>query len=110
MPIAAIEALIALLGRTPSSTVFETMDLVMSQAEVLRAAVANPIPLSHGTYMFQQYLAQSLKQPGPGDDVGGSATNNHQNFEVVRQHLLRNSRLFASRAKNARELIAGIGR
>ena len=46
MPVAAIEALVELLGASHSSTVFETMDLVKAQSEKLRAAVTNPIPLS----------------------------------------------------------------
>ncbi|CAJ2513788.1 Uu.00g019070.m01.CDS01 [Anthostomella pinea] len=102
MPVAAIEALIEALGASSAMTVFETMDLVKTQSEKLRAAFANPVALSHGTNLFQQYLVMSLKQPGE------AASN--RNFEVVRQHLMRNGRLFAARAKEAREKIASVGR
>ncbi|KAI1639883.1 translation initiation factor-like protein eif-2b subunit alpha [Biscogniauxia mediterranea] len=106
MPVAAIEALIEALGASSASTVFETMDLVKAQSERLRDSVRNPIALSHGTDLFQQYLVLSLKQPGPG----GKEASSHENFEVVRQHLLRNGRLFAARAKDARQKIAEVGR
>ncbi|KAI2473085.1 nagb/rpia/CoA transferase-like protein [Annulohypoxylon bovei var. microspora] len=106
MPVAAIEALIECLSQYPAKTVFETMDLIKTQSAKLRAAVRNPVALTHGTDLFQQYLVMSLKQPGPD----GKETSSHENFEVVRQHLMRNGRLFASRAKQSREQIATIGR
>ncbi|KAI1081724.1 nagb/rpia/CoA transferase-like protein [Whalleya microplaca] len=106
MPVAAIEALIEALGQSSAKTVFETMDLVKTQSAKLRAAVRNPVALTHGTDLFQQYLVLSLKQPGPD----GKETSSHENFEVVRQHLMRNGRLFAQRAKEAREQIATISR
>ncbi|KAI2624385.1 nagb/rpia/CoA transferase-like protein [Hypoxylon sp. NC1633] len=106
MPVAAIEALIEALSQSSAKTVFETMDLIKTQSAKLRNAVRNPIALTHGTDLFQQYLVMSLKQPGPD----GKETSSHENFEVVRQHLMRNGRLFAQRAKQAREHIAIIGR
>ncbi|KAI1379421.1 nagb/rpia/CoA transferase-like protein [Hypoxylon crocopeplum] len=106
MPVAAIEALIEALSQSSAKTVFETMDLIKTQSAKLRNAVRNPIALTHGTDLFQQYLVLSLKQPGPD----GKETSSHENFEVVRQHLMRNGRLFAQRAKLARENIATIGR
>jgi len=118
MPVAAIEALIEALGHSRSSTVFETMDLVKTQSAKLLASVANPIPLSHGTDLFQQYLVMSLKQDPTSTSITATAAANkdsmplspHENFEEVRQHLLRNGRLFASRAKESREKIASLGR
>ncbi|KAH9908703.1 nagb/rpia/CoA transferase-like protein [Xylariomycetidae sp. FL2044] len=110
MPVAAIEALIEALGASKATTVFETMDLVKTQSARLRAAVANPIALSHGTDLFQQYLVITLKQPAGPNGSGEAASSTHENFEVVRQHLLRNGRLFAARAKEAREKIATVGR
>jgi translation initiation factor eIF-2B subunit alpha len=101
MPMAAIEALIAFLGHSQVTTVYETIDLVKTQSAKLQAAVANPIALSHGTDLFQQYLVMSLKQP-----ASSSSLSSNESFEVVRQHLLRNGRLFATRAKLARERIA----
>ncbi|KAI1205697.1 nagb/rpia/CoA transferase-like protein [Annulohypoxylon truncatum] len=106
MPVAAIEALIECLSQSSAKTVFETMDLIKTQSAKLRAAVRNPVALTHGTDLFQQYLVSSLKQPGPD----GKETSSHENFEVVRQHLMRNGRLFASRAKQAREQIAALAR
>ncbi|KAK8042612.1 hypothetical protein PG994_013095 [Apiospora phragmitis] len=122
MPMAAIEALIEFLGHSQVKTVYETIDLVKTQSEKLQAAVRNPIALSHGTDLFSQYLIMSLKQPASSSGSNGSNNsksspapqppldNPHESFEVVRQHLLRNSRLFATRAKNARERIAVNGR
>ncbi|KAI1497704.1 translation initiation factor-like protein eif-2b subunit alpha [Biscogniauxia marginata] len=114
MPVAAIEALIEALGASSASTVFETMDLVRAQSERLRRAVRNPVALSHGTDLFQQYLVLSLKQPGPASGGKGptaaASAGSHENFEVVRQHLMRNGRLFAARAKDARMKIAEVGR
>lgn len=121
MPMAAIEALIEFLGHSKVTTVYETIDLVKTQSTKLQAAVTNPIALSHGTDLFQQYLIMSLKQPttsaGTKDAVsasnnGGSTSDRSgpESFEIVRQHLLRNGRLFATRAKDARERIATNGR
>ncbi|KAI2636891.1 nagb/rpia/CoA transferase-like protein [Hypomontagnella submonticulosa] len=106
MPVAAIEALIEALSQSSAKTIFETMDLIKTQSAKLRKAVRNPIALTHGTDLFQQYLVMSLKQPGPD----GKETSSHENFEVVRQHLMKNGRLFAQRAKQAREQIATVGR
>lgn len=95
-PVAAIESLIALLNTTPFSTVYETLDTVKSHSDRLHASVANPVPLTAGTDLFTQYLVSSLKQQD------GS-------FDAVRQHLLKNGRLFAARANAAREGIAEAG-
>jgi translation initiation factor eIF-2B subunit alpha len=109
MPMAAIEALIELIGSSETKTVFETIDLVKTQSERLSAAVENPIALSHGTWLFQKYLYSALKSPNPGaKDVDDPSS--HEDFEVVRQHLLRNGRVFVERAKAAREAIALKGR
>jgi translation initiation factor eIF-2B subunit alpha len=97
MPVAAIESLILLLHHQQTTTSYETLDLLKSQAEYLKSRVPNSISLSAGTDLFMQYIMSSLK-PGSG------------NFESVRQHLLSNGRLFVSRAKAARERIAAFGR
>lgn len=96
-PIAAIESLIALLNAVPSSTVYETLDSVKAHSDRLKASVANPVPLTAGTDLFQQYLVSSLK------------SQDGTSFESVRQHLLKNGRLFASRAVAARNGIAEAG-
>ncbi|KAI9152081.1 Translation initiation factor eIF-2B subunit alpha [Paramyrothecium foliicola] len=100
-PVAAIESLIALLNTTPSTTVYETLDTVKLHSDRLKASVANPIPLSAGTDLFLQYLVASLKQEEQGPAGGG--------FDAVRHHLLRNGRLFASRAVAARNGVAEAG-
>ncbi|CAM1503088.1 Fc.00g078640.m01.CDS01 [Cosmosporella sp. VM-42] len=95
-PVAAIESIIELLNTTASSTVFETIDLVKTASDRLRNSVANPIPLTAGTDLFQQYLVSSLRQQDG-------------NFDAIRAHLLRNGRLFADRANTARHGIAEAG-
>ncbi|RKU45890.1 translation initiation factor eIF-2B subunit alpha [Coniochaeta pulveracea] len=100
MPVAAIEALIALLGRTSATTAMETVSVIKTHAELLQQAVSNPVPLKAGTDLFQQYLLRSLK----GQAAAGSAPP--LSFDETRQHLLRNSQRFVTRAKAARETIA----
>lgn len=96
-PVAAIESLIALLNTVPSTTVYETLDTVKAHSDRLVASVENPVPLTGGTDLFLQYLVSSLKQ------------QDGTSFDAVRQHLLRNGRLFASRAIAARNGIAEAG-
>lgn len=77
----------------------ETLDLLKAQSQYLKQSVPNPISLSAGTDLFQQYMiAVGLKNAGGG------------NFDTVRSHLLSNGRLFVTRAKAGREKIAGYGR
>ncbi|KAE8442569.1 hypothetical protein EG329_003056 [Mollisiaceae sp. DMI_Dod_QoI] len=97
MPVAAIEALIELLGQSRATTVYETLDLVKTQSDYLKSRIPNSISLSAGTDLFQRYMINSLKPTSTG------------NFETVRQHLLSNGRLFVNRAKAARERIAAYG-
>ncbi|KAL8353727.1 hypothetical protein RB601_003525 [Gaeumannomyces tritici] len=124
MPVAAIEALISVLGQTTSSTVMETLDIIRTEAERLKASVPNPVPLAAGTDLFQQYLLRSLKKQD-GSSSSSSSSNKKaagataaqtaaastatDGFEETRQYLIRNSRLFASRAKQARAAIADRG-
>ncbi|RDA88680.1 hypothetical protein CP532_4126 [Ophiocordyceps camponoti-leonardi (nom. inval.)] len=105
-PVAAIESLILLLNSVPSKTVYETLDTVKHHSEKLKDSVANPVPLTAGTDLFLQYLVSSLKQQGHDGSSGGSSSSS---FEAVRQHLLRNGRLFASRAVAARSGVAESG-
>ncbi|KAK2616839.1 translation initiation factor eIF-2B subunit alpha [Conoideocrella luteorostrata] len=95
-PVAAIESLIVLLNTVPSTTVYETLDTVKAHCDRLKASVANPVPLTAGTDLFLQYLVSSLKQQ-------------EGSFDAVRQHLLRNGRLFAQRAIAARNGVAEAG-
>ncbi|WYZ45171.1 hypothetical protein EsH8_VIII_000487 [Colletotrichum jinshuiense] len=105
-PVAAIEALISLLNASGTTTVYETLDLVKRHSNTLHASVNNPVPLQAGTDLFLQYLVSSLKQQEGSSVV---ASNPHQSFDAVRTHLLRNGRLFASRAIAARDYIADAG-
>ncbi|EFY84341.1 translation initiation factor eIF-2B subunit alpha [Metarhizium acridum CQMa 102] len=95
-PVAAIESLIDLLNTVPSTTVYETLDTVKAHSDRLKASVENPVPLTAGTDLFLQYLVSSLKQQ-------------EGSFDAVRQHLLRNGRLFAQRAIDARNGVAEQG-
>ncbi|KAG6003636.1 hypothetical protein E4U21_001839 [Claviceps maximensis] len=112
-PVAAIESLIALLNTVPFTTVYETLDTIKAHSDRLKASVANPVPLSAGTDLFLQYLVSSLKQQESGSRDSGSSSNSNSsdnnNFEAVRQHLLRNGRLFAQRAIAARNGVAESG-
>ncbi len=114
MPMATIEALIEALGASSATTVFETMKLVEAQSDRLRQSplVANPMAVRHGSDFFKQYLVRELRQlPSSAGAASGSGSRNEdQQFEGIRQHLLRNARLFATRAKDAREQIAAHGR
>ncbi|KAI0396365.1 nagb/rpia/CoA transferase-like protein [Xylariaceae sp. FL0594] len=107
-PIATIEALIETLGASSATTAFETMKLVEAQSDRLRKSptVANPMAVRHGSDFFKQYLVRELRK----FPSSGGATNEDQQFEEIRKHLLRNARLFATRAKDAREKIAVEGR
>ncbi|KAG5916508.1 hypothetical protein E4U42_007616 [Claviceps africana] len=113
-PLAAIESLIALLNAVPFTTVYETLDTIKAHSDRLKASVANPVPLSAGTDLFLQYIVSSLKQQeartsGASDVSDTSDTSDHNNFEAVRQHLVRNGRLFAQRANAARDGVAESG-
>ena len=96
MPVAAIEALIELLVQSRAETVAETLDLIKTQSDYLKSQVPNPISLA-GTDLFQRYMISSLKPSSAGS------------FDTVRQHLLSNGRLFVTRAKAGREMIAACG-
>lgn len=102
MPVAAIEALVLLLTASPSTTISETLDLLATASAQLRRSIPNPISLSAGTDLFQRYLVTTLQRPGHLGPAG--------DFNLLRQHLLSNSRLFVKRAKAARDKIASFGR
>lgn len=97
MPVAAIEALILLLRYSHVSTTMEALDLLKQQSQYLKSAVPNPISLSAGTDLFQQYILYSLKNSTQG------------NFELVREHMMNIGRLIVTRAKEGRRIIAGLG-
>lgn len=100
MSIAAIEALIELMGATPSSTAMELVEKVRTEKGKLLASAPNPLPILAGADAFEQYLLRSLR----GQTVSGSGSV--LSFDDTRQHLLQNRELFAHRAKEAREKIA----
>ncbi|WPH04483.1 Hypothetical protein R9X50_00737400 [Acrodontium crateriforme] len=103
MPVAAIEALILALQNNNSTTVSETLDLVSRETVKLKASIPNPISLSAGTDLFQQYLISSLTRPA-------ATQAGILDFDQIRQHLVQNGRLFVDRAKAARTTISGLGR
>ncbi|KUI54903.1 Translation initiation factor eIF-2B subunit alpha [Cytospora mali] len=113
MPVAAIEALIELLGEIKSSTVFETIEILESQIDHLKASVPNPIPPSAGADLFMKTLLKSLRQETKAEGGTGAnmrvASNSDMSFDEMRQYLLRNSRNFAAQAKAARVAIADVG-
>lgn len=108
-PVAAIEALVALLDASDYTTVFETLETVKRHSESLRASVTNPVPLQAGTDLFLQYLVSSLKQQESQTTAPGGGTTHHQSFEETLRHLIRNSRLFVDRAIAARDGVAEAG-
>lgn len=101
MPIAAMQALIEVLVLSNESTVAGTLSVLKEQSDFLKARIPNSISLSAGADLFQQYMVSSLRNAG--NSGAGS-------FEEVRQHLLSNGRLFASRARAGRQRIAEIGK
>ncbi|RMZ87586.1 hypothetical protein DV736_g5179, partial [Chaetothyriales sp. CBS 134916] len=99
LPIAAIEALVALLTHTPLTTVSETLALIDAQCLILRQSAPNPIPISAGTDLFQRYLVASFQQR--------SAVSSLQtDFSTLRAKLVATSKLFTSKAKNAGQQVA----
>ena len=103
MPVAAIESLVSLLAQTPSlSTISETLDVLNTGAMTLKRSVPNSISLSAGTDLFQRYITTTLRRGGPASAAG--------DFDAIRNHLLSNGRLFVSRAKEARKVIASNAR
>jgi translation initiation factor eIF-2B subunit alpha len=101
--VAAIEALIALLNTTPSSTVHETTVVLKKNVQRLKESVHNPLALSAGADLFIRYLVSSLKQQE------GDPRTRLESFEARRERLLRSGRDFAARAIQARETIASFG-
>ncbi|KAL9089436.1 MAG: hypothetical protein Q9165_005757 [Trypethelium subeluteriae] len=122
MPVAAIESLVLCLSSHPSTTISETLDLLRTSTQRLKAHVPNPISLSAGTDLFQRYLVTQLQATKPaGTPLGGGSTGSTSrsgsgylglggDFNAVRAHLLSNGRLFVERAKASRQRIAGFGR
>ena len=113
MPVAAIESLIALLSTAPPSTISETLSLLANATENLKASVSNPIALSAGTDLFQRYIVSMLQQQPSTDTTGNGKRDlsaGIDDFQIIRTHLLGNSRLFAQRAKEARGRIAEVAR
>ncbi|KAH6677934.1 translation initiation factor eIF-2B subunit alpha [Plectosphaerella plurivora] len=110
-PVAAIEALVALLAASDYTTVFETLETVKSHSELLRASVRNPVPLQAGTDLFLQYLVSSLKQQEvtAAAAAAASAPSAPQSFEETLRHLVANARLFVERAIAARDGVADAG-
>lgn len=104
-PVAAIEALIAMLNASRTSTVYETLESTARYANQLKDAVRNPLPLTAGTDLFQQFLLSSLKQ----QESSGGRNAPAVSFDALRAALVQNGSLFAQRAREARNRIAAAG-
>lgn len=114
MPMAAIEALVALLAATPSSTAMETVETVQAQARHLLAAFPNPYPLKAGTDLFQQMLQRSLRgQAGAAPRAHHPHPHHHNTmvpgFDETRRRLVTSNRQFVAEAKRARDTLAARG-
>lgn len=108
MPVAAIESLVHALAHTPATTVSETLDLLSTLTAELKRRIPNPISLSAGTDLFQRYIITTLQRPHQLGLSGGVGARG--DFEAIRNHLVRNGRLFVERAKEARDKIARFGK
>ncbi|KAK0947358.1 translation initiation factor eIF-2B subunit alpha [Friedmanniomyces endolithicus] len=108
MPVAAIESLIVGLTNTPSTTVSETLDLVSKLTAQLKSGVSNPISLSAGTDLFQQYLISNLQRARGDFDQARS----HLHFVRDGNTVLTNggSRVVGALLRNAAESSNGSGR
>lgn len=72
----------------------EILTLIKTSSQTLKDAVANPVPPSAGTDLFQRYMISNM-QDGSNKD-----------FDAIRAHLLTDSKIFVQRAKEARGDIA----
>jgi translation initiation factor eIF-2B subunit alpha len=95
----AIESLIALLASNPLTTISETLSLITSQSQILLDSQPDPIPIFAGTDLFSRYLIASFQQ---------RSFSHHQTneFTILRNQLISNSKVFVSRAKQAGGKIA----
>ncbi|KAI4230821.1 MAG: hypothetical protein L6R40_007931 [Gallowayella cf. fulva] len=100
-PLAAITSLITLLSTHPPSTTSETLSLLSHHSSILKSSVANPIPLSAGTELFQRYIVGTLQS---------SPSSSTADFQTTRNQLLENGRAFVESAKEARGVIAQTAR
>lgn len=105
-PIAAIEALVDAMATTSTETVSETLETLEDHIRTLKSSVSNPISLSAGTDLFQRYLITTLNRPSADLTSPAGAVD----FDAIRNQLLTNRGLFASRAKAHRATIARSGR
>lgn len=112
MPVAAIESLILLLSHHPPSTAFETLELINAAVDKLKSSIPNPIALSAGTDLFQQYLKLQLSG-APRSSLEKleripRSEGHVDDFQAIRTHLVSNGKLFAQRAKDARGKLADL--
>lgn len=64
MPIAAIEALAALLGTTETSTSSELMKVLAEATAKLKSSVENSISLSAGCDLFTRFVLRNINEYG----------------------------------------------
>ena len=96
MPIAAIESLAALCDATKADTIHELMSAIEAGADALKESISNAISLTAGCELFKRFIISH-------------AHDDPKDFEAFKQQLQANGHLFAQRAREARESIAGLG-
>ncbi|GMM51380.1 translation initiation factor eIF2B subunit alpha [Starmerella bacillaris] len=94
-PVAAIQALLALLCELQPNTSAEMIDILQDAANTLKSSVSNSISLSAGCDLFLRFLTKNI--------------NASKDWDACRRNLVQNGNLFASRALDARSNIARIG-
>lgn len=103
VPVAAIEALIALLKHTTSSTVMETLEITNAHINTLLEAAPNQVPVKAGADLFKQFLKRSLKQTTGSD---GQDMTPNDSFNNTRNLLIEKSQALCTRVKASRTAIA----
>lgn len=95
MPLAAIEALLALLREEQPSTASELISLLSQATHALRQQVHNSVSLAAGCDLFTRFVLRN--------------THLYSDWEACKTHLVENGQLFLTRAKESRAMIAKQG-
>lgn len=95
MPVAAIEAMVALLSQEKPSTSSEVIKLLQQASTTLKNSIKNSVSLSAGCDLFMRFVLRNI--------------DSYNDWESCREHLVKNGRLFVERAKASRDKIAKVG-
>lgn len=95
MPVAAIRSLVSLLAVVKPSTSAELIDVLQNASTTLKSSVRNSVSLSAGCDLFLRFVLRNI--------------DNYRDWDACQQNLVKNGRLFADRAREARTKIAEIG-